>query len=248
QYGFFRQQEVLYREHGLFHFASVLHAGQQNLAGSEVDDHAAIAVGAVPLFVAHEVGCVQDLPGRLVLRVPLFGADEQAAAEQVVPRSLCGDFHRQVMIAVGANVQVGNELVAVSNEFGYAVPQSVELVGREGAVDRTPVDLLAGAGLVHDEAVSGGAAGAGAGLGDERAIGSQLAFATLDGFFYQEGAAHIGVNNRSSARCGCHSSYVLTNGLWPIISINKSETVANVALVAAPVQRRTEFEARIMPK
>jgi len=33
-----------------------------------------------------------------------------------------------------------------------------------------------------------------------------------------------------------------------MISINKSETVANVALVAARVKRQTEFEARIMPK
>jgi len=33
-----------------------------------------------------------------------------------------------------------------------------------------------------------------------------------------------------------------------MISINKSETVAKIALVAAPIRRQTEFEARIMPK
>src|SRR3990167_726365 len=120
QYGFFRQQEVLHREHGFLHFTGVLHASQQYFAGGEVQDHTAFAVGAVAFLVAHERRCVQDLPGLLVLGVPLFRADEQAAGEQVVPRGLGGDFHRQVMIGVSANVQVGHEGVAVGDEIGRA--------------------------------------------------------------------------------------------------------------------------------
>ena len=59
---FFRQQEVLYREHGFLHLTGVAHTGQQHLALGEVDDDHAVGVGAVALGVADEAGHVEDIP------------------------------------------------------------------------------------------------------------------------------------------------------------------------------------------
>src|SRR5690606_18977824 len=83
QHVFLWQQEVLHGEHGLLHFAGVLHAGDQHTAAGEVKDDAAIAVGAVTLWHTGEVGRVDDFPFLLAGRIVLLREDKKVAAEQV---------------------------------------------------------------------------------------------------------------------------------------------------------------------
>ncbi len=173
---FLGQQEVLNREHGFLHFACVVHAGQQYLALGEVDDDAAVGVGAITLWHTLEIGGVEDLPFLLVGRVEAIRANKQVAAEQVLPRSFGGHFHRQVMFRVGTNVNVRDEAVFFSDIGFNAIPQSIELFSIERAVDGTPVDVVGGAGLLDDKAVHGRPAGALTGGDHQGAVGCQLAF------------------------------------------------------------------------
>ncbi|MCY1276848.1 hypothetical protein D9M69_271470 [compost metagenome] len=194
QHVLLRQQEVLHREHRLLHLAGVAHAGDQHLALGEVEDHAAIGVGAVTLGHALEVGDVEHLPLGLAGRVVGFRVDEQLAAEQVLPGGLGGHLHRQVVFGGRAYMDVGNEVVLGVVERLDTGPQGIELVCRELAVDRTPADGLGGTRLVDDEAVGRRATGAVAGADHQRAVGRQLAFAAAKGLFDQLGGTDIGVH------------------------------------------------------
>jgi hypothetical protein len=191
------QQEVLHGEHGFLHFTGVVHAGNQHLALGEIQDDAAVGIGAVAVGQALEAGGVDHLPFIFLAGVVFVGRDEEVLAEQAVPGGFGGDLHRQVMLRVGAHVQVGDELVAFADVALHALPQRIELVGGEGLVHRAPVDALAGAGLVDDEAVGGRAAGAVAGVDRERAVVGQMAFLALHGEFDELGAGEILVDLES---------------------------------------------------
>ena len=196
QHVFFRQQEVLHGEHGFLHFTGVTHAGDKDLALGEVEDHTAVGVGAVTLRLALEVRGVQDLPLFLAARVVLLRADEHGVGEQVVPRGLRGHFYGQVMISVGAHVQVGDKGISVGHGDTDTIPEGVELVSGERTVDGAPVDVLAGAGLINDVAVHGGTAGAMTGFHYQGAGIGQAAFVALNSQFYQLGRAEVVINNR----------------------------------------------------
>src|SRR5690606_35750669 len=185
----FGQQVVLYREHGLLHFTGVAHAGDQDLLLSEVDDHAAVGVGAVTFRGALEVGDVEHLPLVPAGRVVLLGIDEQLAAEEVLPSRGGGHLHRQVVGFGGAYMNVGNEVILGLIEGFDAVPEGIELVGGERTVDRTPGDVALAALLFDDEAIDGRTAGTMPSPDDERAVGGQFAFAAFDGLFNQLGSA-----------------------------------------------------------
>src|SRR5690606_26716988 len=187
QHVLFRQQEVLHGKHGLLHFTGVTHAGDQHFALGKLEDNAAFGVGAVTLRITLEVGGVQDLPLFLVLRVVLFRTDEQGVGKQVVPGRLRGDFHGDVMIGVGADVQVRGEAVVLGNKGFDTAPQCIKFFRIECAVDRAPVDVLAGRRLVDDETVHRRTAGAVAGVAYQGAVGRQLAFVALDGQLDQLG-------------------------------------------------------------
>ncbi|MNQ59764.1 hypothetical protein D3C85_740250 [compost metagenome] len=200
QHVFFRQQEVLHREHGFLHLAGVAHAGQQNLLGGEVDDHAAVGVGAVALRGTLKVGYVEHLPLVLAERVVGWRVDEQLTAEQVLPGRGGGHLDRQVVLFGGAHMDMGNEAVLVLAESLDAIPQGIELVGGEWTVDRTPGDLRLGARLLHDEAISRRTTSAVTGAHDQGAAGSQLALTAADGFFDQLCSADVGVHGVVSLR------------------------------------------------
>src|SRR5690606_24393745 len=152
---------------------------------------AAFGVGAVTLRVTLEVGGVQDLPLFLVLRVVLFRTDEQGVGKQVVPGRLRGDFDSDVMIGVSADVQVRGVSVVLGNKGFDTAPQCIKFFRIECAVDRAPVDVLAGRRLVDDETVHRRTAGAVAGVAHQCAVGRQLAFVALDGQLDQLGGAEI---------------------------------------------------------
>src|SRR5690606_3345865 len=118
--------------------------GDQHLLLGEVDDDAAIGVGAVALGDALEVGNVEDLPLFAAGRVVLGRVDEQATAEQVLPGGLGDHLDRQVVLGGSAYVNVGDEVLLGVVERLDARPQGIELVGRELAVDRAPGDGTGG--------------------------------------------------------------------------------------------------------
>ncbi len=198
-----RQQEVLHGEHGFLHFTGVLHAGDQHLLLGEVDDHAAIGIGAVTLGYALEERGVEDAPLAQTGRVELLGGDEQAAAEQVVPGGLGGHLDRQVVLGIGTDMDMGHEAVTLADIGFDAAPQGFEVARRERTVDRAPGDLVLGAGLFDDEAVSRRTTRAVPGLHHQRAIGGQFALSALDGFFNQLSGADVGVHGVGGLRHEC---------------------------------------------
>ncbi|CAI8841267.1 NAD-specific glutamate dehydrogenase [Pseudomonas sp. IT-P260] len=189
-----RQQEVLHGEHGFLHLTGVTHAGNQHFLLREVDDHATVGVGAVTLRHALEVGHVEHLPLFTTGRVVLGRVDEQATTEQVLPGSLGGHFHGQVVIFSRAYMHVGNKVLLRVVERLDTSPQRVELVGRELAVDRAPGDSGLGGRLFNDETIDWRTAGAVTGANNQSAGIGKLALTALQGFFYQIINTQIGVH------------------------------------------------------
>ncbi|KPB78379.1 Uncharacterized protein AC505_5224 [Pseudomonas syringae pv. maculicola] len=195
QYVYGRQQEVLHREHGFLHFAGITHACDQHLAGGEVDDDGAVGVGAITLRVADEPWRVLDFPLVLASRVVLFRVDEQATAEQIVPRCFGGHLDRQVVRRIGAYMNVGNEALALGKVRTDTVPQSVEFLGGKLAVDRAPGDGVLGARLFNDETIDRRTASTMACLHNQCASVGQYAFVAGKGFLDQFVGAQIGVHS-----------------------------------------------------
>ena len=219
----FRQQEVLHREHGFFHFTGVLHASNQHATLGELENHAAVRIGAVTLRVTLEVGRVENFPVILARRVVLVRADKQGVGKQVVPGGLGGDFDRDIVSRVSADMQVRGKGVAACNKLLNARPQRIKLRCVKGAVDRAPVDLGGGAGFVNDKPVHRRTAGAVAGVTYQGAVCGQLAFVTLDGQLDELGgtqirvrSGHIRLPGLVAGRCEFNSGY-LHGGLpcWP---------------------------------
>ena len=194
QYVFFRQQEVLHGEHGFLHFAGVLHACQQHFALGEVEDDHAFRVSAITLRYAFEMRGVDDLPGFFAFRVVVVRTHKQHAAKQVVPRGFGGHAYRLVVLWVGAHVHVRYKAVALFEVGFHALPQGIELVGRERAVDVAPSDGVFGAGFFDDEAVHRRTASAGPGLDYQCAGIGEITFTAANGQFYQFSGANVGVN------------------------------------------------------
>src|SRR5450830_920011 len=188
-----RQQEVLHREHGFLHFTGVKHAGDQHFFLGEVEDHATVGVGAVTLRHALEVGHVEHLPLVTAGRVVLGRVDEQAKTEQVMPGSLGGHLHSQVVVFGSPYMDVRNKMLLRVVECLDASPQGIELVGRELAVDRAPGNGVLGRRLFNDETVNWRTAGTVTGFYDQRASIGKHAFTALQGFFDQIVNTQIGV-------------------------------------------------------
>src|SRR3546814_20105245 len=97
-------------------------------------------------------------------------------------------------------MDVGDEAVALGDVGFDAVPQCFEVAGRERTVDRAPGDLVLGARLFDDEAVSRRTTRAVPGLHHQRAIGGQVALSALDGFSKQLSSAAVGLHGVSGLR------------------------------------------------
>ena len=125
-----------------FHFASVLHTCQQDFAPGKVDDDAAVAVGAVALWVALEISSVENLPFLLVGWIVFFRTDKEITAEKILPRSLSGHFHWQVMLRIRADMQIRHEAGFLSQIGFNAIPEGVEFVRIKGTIDRAPLNVV----------------------------------------------------------------------------------------------------------
>src|SRR5690606_20517924 len=165
-----------------------------HLAAGEVDDHRTLAVGAVALGVADEVGGVKNLPGLLAGGVVLLGTDKHIAPEQVVPGGFSGHLDRDVVLAVLAYVKVGDEAVPVRDVLVDPVPEGIELVLGEGAVDWTPGAGIRGAGFIDDEAIGGRSSGAVAGGGEQGPGVGEMALAAHHSLFNKFGGTQVGVH------------------------------------------------------
>ena len=205
QHVLFRQQEVLHREHGLLHLTGVTHARQQDAATREVDQHDAVGVGAITLWLAGEVRRVEDGPLALVLGIEAVRTHEHGTREQVVPGRLGGHADRQVVLEVSADMQLGDEAVALAEVVLDALPQGVETLRAERAIDAAPVDGVRGGRLVDDEAVVRGASATGARLHDQRAVVGQTSFAASHCQLDQLCAAEIGVSGHRTVLMLAHS-------------------------------------------
>ena len=133
-------------------------------------------------------------------RVVLFRVDEQAPAEQVVPCCLGGHFDREVVRGVRTYMNVGHKTLALAQIGFNAVPQGIELVGRELAIDRAPGDGSLSGWLFNDVTINRRTAGTVTGLHDQRASIGKYAFTAIQGFFNQIIDAQIGVNGVISLR------------------------------------------------
>ncbi len=107
------------------------------------------------------------------------------------------------MLGIGANMDVGNEAVTLGDVGFDTIPQRFEVASRERTVDRAPGDLVLGAGLFDDKAVSRRTTRAVPGLHHQRAIGGQFALSALDGFFNQLSGADVGVHGVVGLRHEC---------------------------------------------
>ena len=156
-----------------------MHACQQYLALGKVDDHTAVAVGAIALGHALKIGGVEDLPLLLVGRVETIRANEQILAEQVLPGGFGGHAYRQVVFRVGADVYLAYKAVFLGDVGFNAIPEGIKLVRVERAVDGAPMDIVRGAGLFDDVAVFRGPACTFTGFDHQGTICGQLAFASF---------------------------------------------------------------------
>src|SRR5690606_38884838 len=186
QHVFFRQQEVLHAEHGFLHFTGVAHACQQHFALGKVQNDGAVRTGDIAFRYAFKARYVEDGPLFFGRRVVGFRQDKQVTAEQVLPGSLGNHFYRQVMLRVSTHVHVRYEAVVLGQVLFHAIPERIEFVGIERAVDVAPVDGVFAAWLFNDETVHRRTAGTHTGFNNQCAVVLQSAFATQDGLFYQE--------------------------------------------------------------
>ncbi len=100
-------------------------------------------------------------------------------------------------------MDMGHEAVTLADVGFDAAPQGFEVARRERTVDRAPGDLVLGARLFDDEAVSRRTTRAVPGLHHQRAIGGQFALSALDGFFNQLSGADVGVHGVGGLRHEC---------------------------------------------
>ncbi|MNG00440.1 hypothetical protein D3C84_833760 [compost metagenome] len=91
-------------------------------------------------------------------------------------------------------MHVGNEVLLRVVECLNAVPQGIELVGRELAVDRAPGDGILSGRLFDDETVNRRTTSAMTSFHNQRASIGQLAFTAVQRFFYQLIDAQVGVH------------------------------------------------------
>ena len=117
----------------------------------------------------HGGGVIDDEIGIEAVLLPGREPQEHVVGEEVVPRALGDHAHVDPVAPVRSRPGVANvQIVPVQPPDDLGLEAGVVLFA-DGDVDVSPVDDAGRAGLVHDEAVVGGAPGVGRGVGDESA-------------------------------------------------------------------------------
>src|SRR5690606_90446 len=116
---------------------------------------------------------------------------EHVAREQGVPSRLGDDPYPAAVFRIGADVQVLHEQLALRRMLARLPPQMVAVLRLDRPVHLAPVDRVAYAGLVDDEAVLRAAAGVWQGRGGERPLADQRALATGDRELHERSCGQI---------------------------------------------------------
>lgn len=171
-----------------------MYIGDQYFMCSEVKDDIVVIVGVIVFGIIFECGSVQNFLGFFGFWILFFGNDEQVMIEQVVLCGLGGYFNGNIVIGIGVDVQVGDELVVVRNVFCNLVLQCVKFIGWERMVNRILVNQFVGVGFFNDVMIYWRMVGVGIGVGNKGIVGSQLFFIMFDGLFDQKCVVWISIN------------------------------------------------------
>ena len=177
------QDEVHHGKDGFLDFTSVAGAADDDFLGSVIDDDETLGIEPVALGVGFEVRCMENGKFGLVLG-QLFsaGPNEHVSSEGVVPGVVVDHADGKGFGKVGAAVQIlDEERALLGQEIDDLCSHAGEGVHVGGDVDVAPVDVVGDRRLVNDVLVVGRAAGSLTGFGDQRPVGAQDAFSTLDG-------------------------------------------------------------------
>ena len=98
----------------------------------------------------------------------LLRPEEQVPCEEVMPRVVGDHTNRDLIVRVGACIQVLHESVAPLEERAEFGAELAELLFRHGSIHLAPRDGSFAGRLLHDEFVVGGTPGVVAGMDDQR--------------------------------------------------------------------------------
>ncbi len=191
-----RQHEIEVGEDRLLHLARIGGAGDEHDAAREVAGDHRLGAGAVALVVGAHARQIDDRQVRNEGRkLGEFGANEEIADEQRVPRIFRDDACAHTVIGVGAAVEVLREEFAVLRVGNEIVEQRVEVRALHGLVE-IPSHRRVGGCVADDELVLRRAPGVRASGDGKRAAIGDLPLTAPDRLLHQFRGGKIGVECR----------------------------------------------------
>ena len=178
-----RQQVIHDAEDGLFDFAGVTGAGNQNHALLEVDDHGGTGVEALNGGIALVAGSGEHTEVGLTGACDFAGerAGEHLLNKECLAGTLAGNEQSTRVVAVGAGHAAGDEHIVLVEVVDDTSLDGLVALNRKRSVDGAPGDLVVHVGRVDDKAVVGRTSGTLPRLDYECAIGCHAAFFAADG-------------------------------------------------------------------
>ena len=171
----------------------IARAADQDGAGGEVEHDRHVRARAVGRRVGLEAGQLQyrEIRDEAIELAPPDGSRNMLRANSACHAVSVIDPHAALVLRVGADVQVLDEQLALRRVRPRLGPQAARVPRLDRPVDLAPVDAVAHAGLVDDEAVVRAAPGMRAGGGEQRAIRDPHAFATRERQLHQRGRRQV---------------------------------------------------------
>ena len=177
------QQVIHDAEDGLFDFAGVTGAGNQNHALLEIDDHGGTGVEALNGGIALVAGSGEHTEVGLTGACDFAGerAGEHLLNKERLAGTLAGNEQSTRVVAVGAGHAAGDEHIALVEVVDDTGLDGLVALDRKRSVDGAPGDLVVHVGRVDDKAVVGRTSGTLPRLDHQCAVGGHAAFVAADG-------------------------------------------------------------------